>query len=396
MTRPAFALGLALALAGGLVVLLVAGLGDYPADAGPAVAALAEGSLRRAAAVPFLMGPFSIVLRAPFVWAADRLGTGELGVYRAGIVPCLAAAAALGVALARRSRTGNWAPLVAALAVLTPASVAAAGNGHPEELLGGALCVAAVLLAHGRRTVWAGVALGLAIATKQWALIAVVPTLLAAPATSRVRVALVGAAAALAFYTPFIAQDPHAFITATRGEARVESAATPETVWLSASSDRQVHVAGSPTLTYNAIPPWVPPVSHALIVLAALPFAAALWRRHLQATQALALLALLFLLRCVFDPVDQDYFHVPFLLALLATEVTAAAFPAVTLFAVGGLWLSFGVLHGSTDPWLGAAVYLGWTAVVGAFLSTRVFGLRFLPGLALPALTSYRTRSLDA
>ncbi|HST18776.1 MAG TPA: glycosyltransferase 87 family protein [Gaiellaceae bacterium] len=394
MRRSASLLGLVLVAAGGFVVLLVARLGDYPADAGPAVAALAHGSLRRAAAVPFLMGPFSIVLRAPFVWVADRLGAGDLGVYRAGIVPCLAAAAVLGVALVRRSRS-NWAPLVAALAVLTPASVAAASNGHPEELLGGALCVAAVLLAHGRRPVWAGIALGLAIATKQWALIAVVPTLLAAPAPSRVRVALVGAAAALAFYTPFIAQDPHAFMAATRNEAHVESAATPETIWLAVASDRHVNVAGSPTLTYHAVPKWVPPVSHALIVLAALPFALLLWRRRLQASQALALLALLFLVRCVFDPVDQDYFHVPFLLALLATEVTAGAFPCVTLFAVGGLWLNFGVLHGTASPWLSAAVYLGWTAVVGAFLGGRIFGVRLFRGIELPALVRRAPRSLE-
>ena len=175
-----------------------------------------------------------------------------------------------------------------------------------------------------------------------------------------------------------------------------------ETAWLAAASDRQVHVAGSPTLTYHAIPTWVPPLSHALIVLAALPFAAALWRRRLRATQALALLALLFLVRCVFDPVDQDYFHVPFLLALLATEVTAGVFPAVTLFAVGGLWLSFGVLHGSSAAWLGAAVYLSWTAIVGAFLCGRVFGIGRVPGVEWPGLlrrapaAGRRARSLEA
>jgi hypothetical protein len=137
-------------------------------------------------------------------------------------------------------------------------------------------------------------------------------------------------------------------------------------------------------------------VSHALIVLAALPFAAALWRRRLQTTQALALLALLFLVRCAVDPVDQDYFHVPFLLALLATEVTAEVFPAVTLFAAGGLWLSFGVLHGAAPPWLCAAVYVGWTAVVAASLCGRVFGVRIVPDLRLPALTRRAPRSLEA
>ena len=34
----------------------------------------------------------------------------------------------------------------------------------------------------------------------------------------------------------------------------------------------------------------------------------------------LALLALLFLLRCLLDPVDNAYYHVPFLLSLMAWE----------------------------------------------------------------------------
>jgi hypothetical protein len=375
MKQSVQAAGIALALAGGLLLIALARLGDYPADAGPAVAALAHGSVRGAAAVPILMGPLSIWARAPFAWAAHALGAGELGVYRAGIVPCVAAALALGLVLARRSRMPEWAPLVAALAVLTPASVAAAENGHPEEVLGGALCVAAVMLALARRPGWAGLALGLAIATKQWALIAVVPTLLAAPVASRARVAVVGAVSALAVYLPFVALDPHAFLVATRGEAHVESASVNETMWLFAAHDRRLHVAGSPTLTYHGIGNWVPPLSHALIVLAAVPFAVVLWRKRMAAAQVLALLALLFLLRCVLDPVDQDYFHAPFVLALLATEVSAGVFPALTLFAVGGLSLSFGVLHGVADPWVSALVYLGWTGVVAAALVARIFGI---------------------
>ena len=151
-------LALGSACVSGLVLL--ARLGDYPGDAGPAVAALAAGSFRRAAAVPFLMGPFSIVLRAPLVWVAQRAGLSELGIYRAGIVPCVAAAAGLGIALARPWRGGgariSTRPLlVPILAILTPASLAAVQNGHPEEALGGALCVAAVLLALERRVlVW--------------------------------------------------------------------------------------------------------------------------------------------------------------------------------------------------------------------------------------------------
>jgi hypothetical protein len=78
---------------------------------------------------------------------------------------------------------------------------------------------------------------------------------------------------------------------------------------------------------------------------------------------------LLFLLRCVLDPVDNEYYHVPFLLALLAFETTRRrefrGLPPLTLFSVAGLWLTFDRLdlHGAA-PALTNAVYLGWTAVV--------------------------------
>ena len=58
------------------------------------------------------------------------------------------------------------------LAILTPASRAAVESGHPEEMLAAALCVIALLVSD-RRPLWAGVALGLALATKQWAVLAV-------------------------------------------------------------------------------------------------------------------------------------------------------------------------------------------------------------------------------
>ncbi len=54
-------------------------------------------------------------------------------------------------------------------------------SGIPEELLGGVLCVVAVLLAARERPLWAGLASGLAIANKEWALLAVGPVLFALP-----------------------------------------------------------------------------------------------------------------------------------------------------------------------------------------------------------------------
>ncbi len=80
---------------------------------------------------------------------------------------------------------------------------------------------------------------------------------------------LIGAATAALVYVPFVARDPDAFMTATRAEAHVVSAATPETVWLLASHEKTVHVSGFPTLTFHEVAHWVPPASHSLIVLIA-------------------------------------------------------------------------------------------------------------------------------
>ncbi|HEX4519818.1 MAG TPA: hypothetical protein VH063_09590 [Gaiellaceae bacterium] len=368
-------LPLAVAALGVAALVAASRLGDYVVDAGPAVNALAAGSFRRAAAVPFLMGPLSVVLRAPFVWAAHRSGAGQLGSYRAGILPCLAAAGALGIVLARRSRSWGW--LVVVLAVASPAALAAVQEGHPEEALGGALCVAAVLLALDRHTVWAALALGLAVATKEWALLAVAPTLLAARPGGRMKLAAGAAVTAAAVYLPFFVRDPHAFMTAIRGEAHVESSATPETVWLLAAHSEKFHVDGFPTLTYHAVAHWVPPVSHALIVLAAIPIGLLLWRRGASGADALALLALLFLLRCVLDPVDQDYFHLPFVLALLAFETWSRRdrLPLGTVAAAACLWLTFDLQAHHVAPGAIDSFYLAWTAATAAYL---LLGMRLI------------------
>ena len=118
-------------------------------------------------------------------------------------------------------------------------------------------------------------------------------------------------------------------------------------------------------MTYHEVAHWVPPVSHSLIVLIALPLGLLLRRRGARGADPLALLALLFLLRCVLDPVDQGYFHVPFMLALLAWEVSAGALrmgglPPVTLAAAACLALTFDVLqaHG-VNAWVIDSLYLG-------------------------------------
>ena len=75
-----------------------------------------------------------------------------------------------------------------------PVTLYALQDGHAEELLGAVLCVAAVLAAQRGRGGLAALALGLAIANKQWALLAIGPVLLALPPGRRARpLALAGA-----------------------------------------------------------------------------------------------------------------------------------------------------------------------------------------------------------
>lgn len=158
----------------------------------------------------------SLIERAPFVALKSLLGSGPEALYEAVALPCLIATAALALWLAARMRLaaraqpmihaaeGDRAPaappdrapratgtphasgrlargLLIALCVANPFALEALRSGHPEELLGAALCVCAVFLAGSGRGLAAGIVLGLAIANKEWALLAIAPALLALP-----------------------------------------------------------------------------------------------------------------------------------------------------------------------------------------------------------------------
>ena len=80
---------------------------------------------------------------------------------------------------------------------------------------------------------------------------------------------------------------------------------------------------------YRTAPAWVGIVSHPLIVAVSLPLTALAWRRARRGqSDALLLLALLLLLRCVLDTWDTVYYPIPFVLALLAWESLGAATPS--------------------------------------------------------------------
>ncbi|HEX8073859.1 MAG TPA: glycosyltransferase 87 family protein, partial [Thermoleophilaceae bacterium] len=160
-------------------------------DAGPSIDALASGDVHDFFSEQPPMGSVSLLVRAPAAAAAKALGGHDLAVYRAGAFMCLLGVGLLAVwlmaAMARAGRPRLAYLVVPAGLLVNPLTYAALDFGHPEELLGAALAAGAVITAGRGRGVPAGLMLGCAIATKQWAALAILPAELAAPRGSRVR-----------------------------------------------------------------------------------------------------------------------------------------------------------------------------------------------------------------
>ncbi len=379
---------------------------DYENEALPAMQALVHGHFAQFAQLAPSYGG-SLLLRAPFAFLPGLWGGGSLAVYQAVSIPCLIAAALLGLRLCARMRRAGHSRLARGLAlglcIANPIALRALELGHADELLGACLCVAAVLIAAGTsaesRSRWtpqpralaAGVLLGFAIASKESAVIALGPALLALRAGPRqmLAAAAICAGALLA---------PIALLSASFVSATAASASTASTIfqpwqafWFLGHHGALVHgLFGNPKPGYRTAPAWVGPISHPLVLFCGLLAPVALWlhrRRRasgrtvvLSVTDALLLLSLVSLLRCLLDTWDNVYYVLPFLIALLAWEVSAYRRPpAIALCASVLCWASFQWMPQVASPDAQAAFFLVWTAPLAAALALRLFapGVRF-------------------
>ena len=373
------------ALLASLLVALTSRIGlDYYADAGPGIQALAAGDLHRWAATQPQMGQLSIVLRTP----VQLLGLGELWSYRLGSLVLLLGPVVLALVLwsGRRSRALKVWMLVAVLC-LNPITFRALELGHPEEPLGGALCALAVVLALDRRAAWAGLSLGLALATKQWALFAVLPVLLAcATGAERRRMMTVAAPVAALFIVPPILADPHAFLASMDRPMAGLSIMRPGNLWSLVVPPTHFADVGGQVVGLPVVPPWLRSLAHPLVVGLALSMAVA-WRSRRSAAgpeSALALLALLFLMRCLLDPWNHGYYHWPFIAALACWEVRGCLrLPIGAVLSSAWLWVVFARL----DAALMDGAYVAW-AVVCLVILTRDAYRPHMPAWSrrLPAL----------
>jgi Glycosyltransferase family 87 len=372
------------------------GPGDYrsPAllpitdNAAPATNALAAGHLHDFLAFHPYMGSFSLFVRAPVVAAAHAGGLTDLATYRLGSAVCLLGVAllALWIAQLMASRGHSLARrlLVVALLVVNPMTIDAIWLGHPEEPLAAALCVAAALAVAGRRFWIGGMLLGLAIATKQWAIVAVLPVALMAPA-GRLRVAVTAGAVATALALPLAAGDPGRLSTIAN-EASQTLRAPATSPWAPfATAHRAAYYLGGNvfkvTTTYW-LPDSVGRLPRPLIIVTTAFLAVLFWRRRQRSGEpVLGLLALCFLLRAVLDPISPGYYYAPFLIALTAWEgLDTRRVPALGVSCAGTLWLLFETSHDvealTHERPLVTALYVVWALAATSVIARRVYERR--------------------
>jgi hypothetical protein len=397
--RRTLAVGIALAvLAAALVALWSPSGMDYLApscvnsvcdDAGPSIEALSHGDLREFFAEQPPMGSFSLLLRTPPAVASNLADGNDLVVYRSGVFICVLAAGLLAVFLAmsmiRHGRPWTIWALVAAAIVVNPLTYQAAYWGHPEEVLAAALTVGAVIASGRRRWLLGGLMLGAALATKQWAALAVVPALIAAPAGTRVRLALTAAALAAALTVPMLAADPDRFQAAQEMVSSASSythTVTATNLWwpfASRSTDEGIDGFGqTTTITQYSLPDDVGRVLHLGVIAVALALSLLYARRRGRGNpdDVLQLIALLFLLRCVLDPLTFSYHHVPFLIALISFEALRRPVPVLSAVAIGALLLMNEVVVPLAEPVLINVAYLAWTIPLAGVMALSLFAPR--------------------
>lgn len=355
--------------------------GDWSVAGWPSVDALSHGQVERYLSTGTLMGPFARLVETPFV----ALSNGEvLDAYRWASLPCLIALGMLGVylaAVARRRGASPWTQLLLAiLPLFNPLTSEALDKGHPEELLAAALAIGAIVTAsegHRGRT---AVLLGLAIASKQWAVIAILPVLMALP-NRPIRVGLAAGAIAAVLILPSVLVAPGSVIDSQTDAAHTPSAVTPLNLWypLTTETTERYSVGSKELVAHLHKAPGIARMfAHPLIVLLAfaLPVLLALRRREFRLTgaDAIALFALLALLRCALDPVDNVYYHLPLLLALIAWDALAVRGLPVRALAGTGVALFFwDWTHHLENVAALSVVYLTVVSAAGLLIALSLF-----------------------
>jgi hypothetical protein len=226
---------------------------------------------------------------------------------------------------------------------------------------------------------------GAAVTTKQWAALAAIPVLIAAPSGTRVRLALTGLALAAALTVPMLAADPGRFHAAQDNvslKSSYTNTVTATNVWWSFTSKsfgegldvyghkKQIAQFSLPDDVGRSLHLGVIGVAALLSLLYARRRGGAGWHPD----DVLQLVALLFLARCMLDPLTFSYHHAPFLVALISFEALRRRVPVLSAYAIGALLLMNEVVVPSGESGLINAFYLGWTIPLAAVMALSLYG----------------------
>jgi hypothetical protein len=367
-------------------LLLIAGSrtvfwADYFVEAWPAYFHLRNDGLDEFLRLVPAYSGFASLIGAPTAF----LGLGIDWTFRLNALPGLLAL--VGLALALHARERAHALLAVLLVAASPAAYLALSAGHPEDVLAAAAAAAGVLAAVRRKATLSAALLTIGVLSKQTAVLALLPAALALP-KPKLRVLAVPVAAALLVYGGVLLARPSGIGDAAgHVGAGAGSFFHPWQVWwpLGVPSSAEWAAAGHGDITS---PAWLAPIPHPLIVFLALPLSVAWWWRagHDRPREdALALFALLALERCMLDPWNLGYYHLPLVLALVAWETEKRRPPVIALAVTAALWLTFKTFEVRTGlaPML---MYLAWTLPLGAFLARELFATPAPARKLVPAL----------
>jgi hypothetical protein len=266
---------------------------DFYREVAPSYVALAHGHvLDFFRLLPAYGG--SVVLRTPFAILPALWGGSQRAIYFASAVPCMLADVGFCLWLAAQPRRRGSSPgsrlLPIGCCIVSPIVLIALFGGHPEEILGAVLCVAAVVAAADGRAGWAGLLAGIAVANKPWALVAVPVVVVALPAGRR-RALLFSAVGASAVLLPMFAARDHGVSVVANGSGIGSIFNPTQFFWW---------------FGHRA---WIAQEARPVIIAVSIVLAVLWWARRVpqqskaaREREALLLLALVLLLRAALDP----------------------------------------------------------------------------------------------
>ncbi len=376
---------LTLALAG-FLALRAPGLGDYPFDAGPALTAIAHGSFAGFFSHQSVMGAFCMYLRAPFVALGAALGDGPMGLYRWGAFPCLLSVAIVAIWLGRVASRRAAQPgrrdsvlltqvLIAAVCLLNPLVNDALYNGHPEELLTASLAVGALLAASERRALLAAALIGLAVASKQWAVVIALPLILVLEG-NRIRALLISGGVVVLATLPMVIGNLASFRNALHYVAAAPSTVTDMT-WLypfsPAGMVRLTSIYGDSRIIAAHRLVGIEGMARPMITLLGVAIPLFVWWRsgkRLSVQQMLLCVPLALVIRCALDPGSEPYYHYPVVMSLLVLDVSAGRrIPVVGLAGAVSAFVVLDRFVGYLSPGLVNAVYIAVTVTAYVLLA---------------------------